>query len=247
MAFGMRPDSGVFKHYWIGRTHYGIGKRFGERLAATLGSRTGHSVYALRLGQVYGEIQDVSSGLEHSIQDRVAFVPDTPSDTVFAFSIAEGLTSIAQGGEKPGLYSVVSNPQWSWADIHRYYAKRRGLEERIILVSSARPNRRPKFLAARKAVLGTAMRYRETVSAYFLSRMPSIESRAAALYYCYKAKQEVAKLEELSQYVPYRPPVGPVPGQRLAGITDSRITMHAPTCQIREILGAVVPAGSRNG
>jgi nucleoside-diphosphate-sugar epimerase len=232
MAYGMAHQPGApFKHHWLSRSEYGSSKRYGERLAFRLGRKTKREVFALRLGQVHGELQNVSLELLSGFRDEVAWVPDALSDTVFVFTIAEALAHIAEGRERPGLYTVVSAPQWTWKEVHEYYARRCGILTRVVTYPAPQ-SKRSMFGPALQWATRLAIGYRGVISGYLLHRFPDLEARFAAKYRTRRAAAEIRAGVESRQWRPYNPFAGSVPGARLCTVSDSRVAMEAPAEEI---------------
>ncbi|MEO7650911.1 MAG: NAD-dependent epimerase/dehydratase family protein, partial [Bryobacteraceae bacterium] len=246
MAYGMRHQPGSpFRHHLLSRTVYGASKRYGEAFAMRIGRATAHEVYALRLGQVHGELQNVTLNLRASFRDEAAHVPDALSDTVFAFSIAEALAHIAAGKESPGLYTLISTPQWSWKEVHEHYARECGAHPEIVLVPP--PSIPSAFATTKRAAIGWAVsaagRYRDVISGYLLHRFPALEARVAATYRSRTAAAQVRALARASQYRPYDDIfAGAVQGNRLRSLSDSRTSMQPMTAEIRQTVGALAKA-----
>lgn len=240
MAYGMPQSERYLQGRRICRTIYGSTKRFGESLTFQRGLRFGREVYALRLGQVHGVIQNVSRECLRMVHPGTVHVPDTPSDTVFVFSIAEALANIGAGLERPGLYTLVSVPSWTWAEIYQYYADLRGV------VCDLRKFPLPQRLGAigrlcstiTSAALEFMVAYREVASAYILHRLAESERRLVGVYRLRNAAREIGQLEASRRYEPFRTLLGEAPGERLRSLSDSRLTMHGPTDEVRRILGA---------
>jgi len=242
MAYGMRQSPGEpFRSYRLSRTVYGASKRFGENVAQALGRRCNHPVYVLRLGQVHGELQNVTQHLLASLRPGPAYIPDALSDTVFVYSIAEALAQIARGRENPGKYTLVSGPQWPWLDVYGYYARRAGIDPQAILCPPE-SNQAPALSRVtgwlRSAVVGS----RDLVSGYLLRSFPEAQWRLACEYRTRSAAAEIAAGRRLTDYRPFEPFFGPVPGQRLQTLSDSRTAMAEPERLVRESLAAAVPA-----
>ncbi len=200
----------------------------------------------LRLGQVHGELQEVSRSIMSSLKSGTAYIPPGPSWTVFVFSIAEALVNILNGKERPGFYTVVSVPSWSWRDIHEYYCRQKGVKADIV---SENTLRRTKWYmifpsaAQRKLIsslLKLLIRYREIIAGYLLFAMPRIEGRIISLYSLFTAKTQITKIKSQGYYRPYDHLFkGKVPGRRLGSLSDSRITMDAPLTKVRSTIRSV--------
>ena len=137
MAFGTGPSEKEFSWRRIPRTIYASNKRYGERLALRLSRKNHREAFILRLGQVHGELQQASKGVESQMRPETAYIPDCPAYSVFCYTIAEALVNISRGEETPGVYSLVSSPEWTWDEMYRYFAARAGIDPEIVLVNEA--------------------------------------------------------------------------------------------------------------
>lgn len=244
MAFGMGTHSKVMRNYSVARTRYGSTKRFGERLLFKLTKTHSREGYVLRLGQVHGELQMTTRAIKRELKNQTAYVPKGPSYTVFAFTIAEALCRIAEGKERPGLYTLVSEPAWSWREIHEYYFRQASIEADIVEYDNDRYlkssiTRKALSLItqpARTAALQFLERHRETISSSFSHFLPETEQKMAADRLTRKAASEISALVEYDRYQPYEPFQGVVPGLRLTSITDSRLTMEPVASKVREVI-----------
>jgi dTDP-4-dehydrorhamnose reductase len=237
-AFGMSGRFNRAKKYFLPHTLYAHTKRYGERLTFRLGKRVGKETFVFRLGHVHGLLQQVSEETRVLVRRpyrRFAY-PDTPSYTVFCHTIAEGLVHTAQGSERPGIYTVVSHPAWTWREVLNYYVEP-GKRIEVDLVPSARAG-----MASRAAsALGSSVRgflndYRETIRTNILRLMPALENRAAARLYTQRAIGQIQEFQNLSIYRPEGVHEGVFPGPRLARISDSRVSMAEKTRQVEEML-----------
>jgi hypothetical protein len=177
-------------------------------------------------------------------------LPDTVSDTVFAYSIAEALANIAAGKEKPGVYTLMSTPDWHWRDIYDYYCEETGKRPDLHLYSCARSAIGRRWLqsaqAAGKRVL---LRHRESIGAYVLSHMPQTEGAIFAKYRASNAARDIAGALTLAPTPSCAPVVGAIAGRRLACLTDSRVTMRDPAKEVKAILARAseaLPSVARN-
>jgi nucleoside-diphosphate-sugar epimerase len=239
MALGIRMSDNDRKYRLLSRTVYGATKRYGEKLAIRLARAAKKEMYVLRLGQVHGELQNVSQKLRRIFaESRPVVVPDTNSDTVFAYTIAEALANVAVGKEKPGLYTLVSAPEWHWKDIYEYYCALGNTEPpELQLRPCLRIPIGRRWLGAIRAGMQSALLdYRELLSAYFLARFPEMEEKITARYRCNNAARDASHLTTAQRIAPCNPVVGPIPGARLASISDSRLTMADPRNRVLAIL-----------
>ncbi len=238
-AFGMNSKFNRAKNYLLPHTIYAYTKRYGERLAFRVGRKTRKQVFVFRLGHVHGLLQRVSDEtrrLLRSHYERFEY-PDTPSYTIFCHTVAEGLVSVASGGERPGTYTLISSPAWTWREVLTYYAE----PGRAIQVDLCPPAGRKGIVRrAAAASRSQAMRllndYRETIRTNLLVHAPAYERRAAASLYTSRARDQIREYKNLSVFRPEGVHQGVFPGPRLAGITDSRLTMAEKTAQVRESL-----------
>ena len=234
MAFGMGSQNRIFKNYIWSHSVYGATKRYAEKLAIRKARETGREVYVLRLGQVHGEFQSVSRMIRTGLRDFTVHLPDVPSYTVFTFTIAEALVNIAMGFERPGIYTLLSNPEWSWKEVFEYYAKIEGVQPNIKIINGPVENKLywkerlinnlTKYILA--PLTSFFIRHREWLASYLLFRFPAIERRLKALYSLNNARNQLAEECRNSEY--YSPAIvfyGTLPGSRLKKLSDSRITM----------------------
>lgn len=238
MAFGIGQGYTDRRYHFLAHTTYGAVKRYGEQLVRRLARAAGKEAYVLRLGQVHGELQSVSQQMRAVFREqRKVSLPDTVSDTVFAYSIAEALANIAAGKEKPGVYTLMSTPDWHWRDIYDYYCEEAGRRPELHLYSCS-PSRIPRkwLRAAQAAGKRVLLRHRESIGAYVLSRMPQTEGGILAKYRLSNAARDIASALALPTIPSCIPVVGPIAGRRLACLTDSRVSMRDPAKEVRAIL-----------
>jgi nucleoside-diphosphate-sugar epimerase len=223
----------VFEMRWhlFCRSVYGANKRFAERFTLRSGRRLRRYVYILRLGSVYGELQPVSRSIEALIREVPTVVPTGPSNSIFVFSIAEALVNIAEGREVPGIYTACSNPQWTWSEVHRYYADREGKNPEIIEKQPTRPPSVTRRILS--YATGLVNRNRDLLTGYVLPYFPDIETKAKAIYLRKSAAGVISKLTasfELYSNAWTRD----APGDKLQSISDSRYTMEPFAKMVRE-------------
>lgn len=245
MAFGMEYQSRVIRRYILAHTIYGATKRYAEQLAFRVGRKMGREIYVLRLGQVHGELQSVGRAMMQELRSETAYISDGPSYTVFAFSVAEALVHIALGKERPGLYTLVSVPEWSWKEIYEYYARQRGMRAQVVLLAGEQRTRtawlRRVFSFVKRFTIDPTVTFvihhRELIAGYLFFAFPSIEQRLKATYSRRNALAQISEGKNLLQYKPYGfSLIGSVPGQRLQTLSDSRTSMGPLSSEVRQLL-----------
>lgn len=100
-------------------------KRHLERLFHHASRKHRKRSYAFRLGHVFGKHQSlaksVRSILAHHDTVRVPIDPSLPSNIVHAVTIAHAIMHCHTTSVRPGTYTLVNTPQWTWEDVLRYY------------------------------------------------------------------------------------------------------------------------------
>lgn len=246
-AYGMRDEDSKMKNYFLPRTLYAGDKRYLERRA--LSYKKNRDVYVLRLSQVHGILQTVSQQFMEETASGYLTLPfsaNTDSYTVFCYSIAEALINIAQGKERPGRYTFVSTPTWSWGEVYTYWARQCGGKLEISSqgnVDSKRVGLRPfrnlvRFLLTPVVRLG--MKHRQLILNYFLVGNPWFQERMQAEHLRRKAISEIGQGNSSEGGRKFQ--IGKIPGNRLASLTDSRLTMEEATLAVRGIIDSAVPS-----
>ncbi|MFH1702698.1 MAG: NAD(P)-dependent oxidoreductase [Nitrospirota bacterium] len=245
-AFGMLHSESKIKNYRLSHTMYAADKRYLERLA--LSGQGQRAVYVLRLGQVHGDLQRVSQEfMEEAAFGKVyfPFSVNTASYTVFCFTIAEALMNITLGKERPGRYTLVSTPPWTWGEVYAYWARQN--DSKLELVTNENQELQQsgfrlllnlgRFLLTPVIRFGIA--HRELFMNYLLIRFPKMQDRMQAEYLRHKAAAEIAQGRR-EEGVRRKFWVGEVPGERLTSLSDSRLTMESATQAIRTIVASAV-------
>jgi len=113
---------------------YGHEKRRGELLCQRIAGGKGKSLFILRLGHVFGEIQGISLTLREMMRNGALCLDDTQreSNVVYVSTIADCIVSIARGDIcVPGIYDLMNRPQWPWQQVIEYEASRIGITPEI--------------------------------------------------------------------------------------------------------------------
>ncbi|OGI19112.1 MAG: hypothetical protein A3B68_07940 [Candidatus Melainabacteria bacterium RIFCSPHIGHO2_02_FULL_34_12] len=240
MAFGMGKNDKEFKSYLIARSVYGAMKRFSEKMAFKTGKQFAKEVYILRIGQVHGELQEVSRIFLKELKSERCLIPACPSYTVFPYTIAEALVNIAKGKEMSGIYTLVSKPEWNWQEVYEYYCQKAKISPQIILsninVASSKSIKQ-KILRLFFKILKY---YAEVIASYILVYFPNLEKQAMAKYYIKKAREETAERMNEIKYAPFTDiHHGKILGKRLKSLSDSRVNMIKPSIEVSKLIKSI--------
>ena len=255
MAFGMPQGASRYRRYLVARTPYSADKRFGERLTRTRGLVDRRPTYILRLGEVHGELQNVSREMLLSArQQRLAVRQSTTSsDTVFSSTIALALAHLAQGMDPPGTYTLLESPEWSRRRLFEFYAAQVGV---ALNVDESGHSEQALVGGAVAAVRGLARSLvafgvsrisarKDFLTAQFMPFPPAIERRLKAQHLLRRAVAEVqAGREQASSAARYFE--GPVPGKRLASLPNTFTATESVRESVAKLLDERIGHESHN-
>ncbi len=109
---------------------YGLEKLMVEKMLGRACRASHHPLFVFRLGHVLGELQNISRKICGEIGDAKVALPRqglTASNTVFTTSIVEAIVQVARGEQRPGIYDLVTSPQWTWLEVYTHYAAQLGV------------------------------------------------------------------------------------------------------------------------
>jgi nucleoside-diphosphate-sugar epimerase len=240
MAFGMRHGDRTCRRYRISRTSYGTEKRRQEREVATSAAASGKPAFALRLGEVHGDLQPVTRYYVQAVRHGVVTLTrglNSPSPVVTCFTIANALRNIADGREAPGLFTVVEQPEWTWNQFFQWVAANSGAE--VVLNELPTPQQpsvaytiSPGFTRLRAYLFRIAADNRDVIQSY-LPIPPRIEYRFRIEYQRRKAASEVSQRPIGTALRDQM--LGPVPGARLRA-PNGRDERRDAEQRVRELL-----------
>lgn len=125
MAYGTPIEDNYISNYIIPRSSYAFIKRKAEATIKKYCSKHNIKPYLFRLGQVHGFLQSVSHSYKKNLsKDNEYLVNGTANDatnTIFISTLCEALINCAEGKAAPGLYTLVSEPQWTLQHLYEYY------------------------------------------------------------------------------------------------------------------------------
>lgn len=244
-AFGMSEQNNRAQYYCLPRSLYALTKRWGERYALRQARARSRQAFVFRLGHVHGFLQSVSAETQRLLDgtfQRFCY-PDTPSYTVFCFSIAEAIALAASGKLPMQRYTLISAPAWSWEEVLQFYQR----EPQSVQVVLEAPNSQPWHqlcLGAAKSALVKLVTKNRDLAVVWLNKFPKLYRRAQAKHYLNSAKLQLASADERATYRAQGIHIGSIPGPWVPGLSDSRISMAAARIavanRIREKLGHVL-------
>jgi nucleoside-diphosphate-sugar epimerase len=126
---------------------YGLEKLRLERLVRGLGHTADRPTTLFRMGHTLGPFQPQSIEVLAAVREGVTQLPEggrRPSNTVFVASLADVVVQAARGLLRTGTFDLISQPQWTWADVFRHYANEIGRE----FYPADGPTERPSITAA---------------------------------------------------------------------------------------------------
>lgn len=183
MAHGMPETRKWIKSYTFPRTSYAYIKRSIEQFTSARGRKLGILVYNFRLGQVHGFLQSVNGSFRKKLLDTdLALVdgnPDDPVNIIFIHSLCEAILDCTKGEHAPGLYTLVSYPQWTLKDLYDYYLRYYDLPANI---EYARETENPKGKTWLQNLFDLARPYRSLIETYVLIRFPAFATRMKGRY-----------------------------------------------------------------
>ncbi|MBS1659720.1 MAG: NAD(P)-dependent oxidoreductase [Bacteroidetes bacterium] len=214
MAYGMPENDKNLKHWSIPRTSYAYIKRTIEGHTVAQGSKHGVKIYNFRLGQVHGFLQSVNGSFRKKLSDApIARVDGNKEDSVniiFIYTLCEAIVQCARGQHKPGLYTLVSSPQWTLEQLYGYYIDYYKLPATMEYVPG---NQQKAKVSLVQWGLRLARPYRSVLETYLLMRMPGM---AVKLKGSFRQSQLQQGGSEEREYIDYNllgaPSVQTIPG-----------------------------------
>jgi nucleoside-diphosphate-sugar epimerase len=237
LAFGNPDFRSDLRSYRFSRSAYGSTKRYAERLARKLSAKQRRPAYLFRVGVVHGDLQAATRQAVKDLKASAhltAYLPDCESYTVFAFSIAEALVSAVYQKDSPGLYTLVSNPAWSWKELHQYLCERAGVDQTSVLVQPEKVRSDGWLWRSQRSVFGALRRHKEFLNGYIGAVLPKVEQQMRATYHTRNASTEISHGVMGSRYMPFLCNFSRYPGRRLCGVSDSRVTMFEPSRRLQK-------------
>jgi nucleoside-diphosphate-sugar epimerase len=178
MAYGMPDGEKWIGHYYIPRTPYAYIKRRLEKFTQGRGKRLGVQIFNFRLGQVHGFLQSVNGSFRKKLSDsNIALVdgnPDDPVNIIFIYPLCEAIIQCIKGLHPPGLYTLVSSPQWTLKELYDYYLRYYRLPAHLEFAPAEVKKKGKTFF--QKGV-DMVRPYRSILETYVLMRIPGLAVR----------------------------------------------------------------------
>lgn len=219
MAFGMPSGSAELRSYRIPRASYGHIKRWAEGRAVRLGRELGVRTYVYRLGQAHGVLQAVTQEYRRRAEChefRLAGRREELATTVFLNAVADAVLVCARDQVAPErIYTLVSNPQWTLAELGDAY---RALYAPDLEVGfeSRTPSSLRVIAASRRLALGPAAR--DLLDTQVFLRAPELFIRVKGRYRKHAVRHDAAMTHQLPALQCL---VGRVPGELVPAIDSS--------------------------
>jgi nucleoside-diphosphate-sugar epimerase len=174
MAYGMPFEKSHIEHYSIPRSSYAYIKRKAENETVRLCKKYAVKGYNFRLSQVHGFLQSVNTSFRNKLSNAsVAYISGSGQDltnTIFINSVCEAIIKCVKGEVKPGLYTLVSQPQWTLEELYSYYTFNYNIDCKLEYFKN------PKLLSQRRSLMimgiGFLKKYRPLLETYILMRSP---------------------------------------------------------------------------
>jgi len=197
MAYGMPPDQEYLEHYSIPRSSYAFIKRNAEKEVVRLCKKYSKKGYNFRLSQVHGFLQSVNGSFREKLSSAsIAYIsgpPQTPTNTIFINSVCAAIIKCVNAEVKPGLYTLVSQPQWTLAELYNYYVVNYNIDCRLEYLEELNKEKQKTTLTS--SVIKRLKKYRPLLETYILMRSPGISIKFKGRYRqseVYSAVNEVA-------------------------------------------------------
>jgi nucleoside-diphosphate-sugar epimerase len=217
MAYGMPDDEKWISHYRFPRTSYAYIKRVTEKFISSRSRQHGILAYNLRLGQVHGFLQSVNGSFRKRLSEtniaRIDGSPDDPVNIIFIHSLCEAIVACIKGVHPPGLYTIVSDPQWTLKTLYEYYLRCYDLSAVLVFDPAAATPAKKSLL---QKSIDLARPWRSLLETYILMRFPRLTTKIKGRFRQSELlSQKSAVLKELP-YIDFnllgRPPFQTIPG-----------------------------------
>jgi hypothetical protein len=242
-VLGFNSRSTKLRYHFFPTSIYSATKRFAEKLSIKLCEKHNINTFVFRFGEVHGVIQRCTVTDRNLIDDGYTFVvPDTPSWTIFTYSIAEALVAVSNKLEEPGIYMLVSPHEWSWKELLEYIAKENQCSVKVEVTSPKKINMKYYLNLSRRILFSFASDKRDLLRANF-PFLHKYESLMKVKGMISRVNNEISLKNESYRYYEKSRYQGRVPGKRMKSLSDIKdtISVHEKSIKI-EIEKLVQPS-----
>lgn len=218
-------------------TIYGSTKLFAERELSRACNRSGHSLHIQRFGQVHGAMQSCSLAVQQQLfEGQQLIVPSIPSFTVFVSSISEAVELVLRGQVQPGIYTMISDPPWSYKELLEWLAQDAGAGVEVLVVDNPKGPASFSLIARLESIgMGLAMYHKEFLSDLAARYVPHSLERYKQNHRARSAAEQIRNYHASLYTRPFFQRVS-IPGPRIRCLSDSRRSMPPMHERIKQLL-----------
>ncbi|HTL07866.1 MAG TPA: NAD(P)-dependent oxidoreductase [Chitinophagaceae bacterium] len=176
MAYGM-PDGQVkIAHYRLPRTAYAFIKRRAESYIEQVSRKFNKTAYSFRLGQVHGFLQSVNESFKEKLAAHsTAYITGSPDDltnTIFISSLGDAILKCGNRELSPGVYTLVSQPQWTLKELYGYYLSMYNIDTDLVFMPISKNVKRKSLFPA--GLMAFLKKHRPLLETYILMQLPKM-------------------------------------------------------------------------
>ena len=223
-AFSHQIDPNT-SHFWT-RPGYDKEKKHLENLFVTECKKNKKRGFALRLGHVFGKNQPRTREFIKIFSKKEILVrvsPDKKSNVVHVVTIKDAIMRCLDLKMKPGVYSVVNNPQWTWQDVFNYYKKPDTVIEYKSLQDSTPESDyvvvEPPFNSSFWKLLKSNKKYLSPIRYYLPSKFDAEIQKKLSIK---KMMQAISSLKNEETFYSSEFSYNPIPGPFLHGLNNTK-------------------------
>lgn len=183
MAYGTPIEDNYISNYIIPRSSYAFIKRKAENFVKRACSKNKIKPYIFRLGQVHGFLQSVSHSYKKNLSKQTEYLVNGNSDdktnTIFISTICDAILKCAEQKVQPGLYTLVSQPQWTLKQIYEYYIEQYDIQCQVKFVPFLKPQKRKGI---KEQVISILKSKRFLIENYLLINKPNLAIKLKGRY-----------------------------------------------------------------
>jgi len=203
-------------------TWYGREKRAAEKRLLKAAKKHDRSACAFRLGHVFGANQNKTRKIIRPVSrgayERVAVDADKPSNVVHTATIADALLTYHEADYEPDVYTVVSDPQWSWRDVYDYYTDD---ETSISYAGDIDSGDRSLLSRSFGRLIGALEPYRTVLTSFLLYAPEPVNRRLSQRSRKSNVRANITAYRERNTFHTHEFDYEPAPGPHLSGVAPA--------------------------